>query len=285
MVVVNNLRIDNRSPVRIMGVINVSPESFYSRSVKTSRTEIEDTARKMESEGASLIDIGGMSTAPYLRTNISIQEEKERVSEAVSIVKKCCTLPISIDTPRVEVVREAFERGASLVNDVSGLKYDKNMAAFIAEHGIPVIVGAYSKDRVSGTVVSTVKALRESLDLAKEAGIQDTKIIVDPSIGFFREEVLNDFSTKITNMSWYTRDLQIIRNLARLQCLAKPIAIGVSRKSFIGQLFKLDLNDRLIPGLVAEIECVLNGANVLRTHHVKETALSLQGCKLFGIRK
>jgi dihydropteroate synthase len=285
LVLIKDLHIDNNSPVRIMGVINVSPESFYKHSVKISRIQIERTARKMESEGASIIDIGGMSTAPYLKTSISIQEEKKRIADAISIVTRCCSTPISIDTPRVEVVREAIERGASLVNDVTGLKYDKDMAAFIAERKIPVIVGAYSKERVSGSIISTMKALQQSLTLAKEAGIRDNKIIVDPSIGFFREEVLNDFSTRITNMSWYTRDLEIVRHLGRLKCFKKPIAIGVSRKSFLGQLFKLNLNDRLIPGLVSEIKCILNGANVVRTHHVKENALSVRACELFGVSK
>lgn len=283
LVVINALRIDNRSSTRIMGVLNVSPESFYKGSVKTSRYAIESTAKDMEANGASLIDIGGMSTAPYLRTYISISEEIKRVSEAVSLVKRCCTLPVSVDTPRAEVAREAIKRGASLVNDVTGLKFDKNMASIISDYGIPVIVGAYSKDLISGTLPSTLKAIRESLELAKKAGISDNKIIVDPSIGFFRKELTSNFSTRMTSLSWYARDQQIIRNLEKLQCLSKPISIGVSGKSFIGELFKLKLNDRLVPALVSELKCSLGGANILRTHHVRETSLALKACKMFGI--
>lgn len=283
MVVVNNLRIDNRSPARIMGVLNVSPESFYKGSVKTSRYDIENTAIGMEASGASLIDIGGMSTAPYLRTYISINEETKRVAEAVSLVKRCSTLPISVDTPRAQVAKEAIMRGASLVNDITGLKFDKNMANMISGYGIPVIVGAYSKDRISGTLSSTLKALRESLELAKNAGIAENKIIVDPSIGFFRREVTNNFSTRVTSLSWYARDQQIIRNLSKLLCLSKPISVGVSSKSFIGELFKLELSDRLVPDLISELKCSLSGAKILRTHHVKETSLALKASKLFGI--
>jgi dihydropteroate synthase len=283
LVVINNLRVDIRSPTRIMGVLNVSPESFYKGSVKTSRHDIENTASSMEVSGASLIDIGGMSTAPYLMTEISINEETKRVAEAVSLVKRCCNLPISVDTPRAEVAEEAIKRGASLVNDVTGLKFDKNMANMIAGYGIPVVVGAYSKDRISGTLSSTLKALRESLKLAKNAGIAENKIIVDPSIGFFRKEITNNFSTRVAALSWHARDQQIIRNLNKLQCLSKPISVGVSSKSFMGELFKLKLDDRLVPDLISELKCSLAGAKILRTHHVKETSLALKACKLFGI--
>jgi len=283
LVVINNIRIDSRSPTRIMGVLNVSPESFYEGSVKTSKNDIENTAISMEASGASLIDIGGMSTAPYLRTYISINEETKRVAEAVGLVKRCCTLPISVDTPRAEVAKEAIKRGASLVNDVTGLKFDKNMANMISRYRVPVIVGAYSKDHISGSLSSTLKALRESLKLAKNAGITENKIIVDPSIGFFRREVTNTFSTRVTGLSWYFRDQQLIRNLNKLQCLSKPISVGVSSKSFIGELFKLKLDDRLVPDLISELKCSLTGAKILRTHHVKETSLALKACKVFGI--
>jgi dihydropteroate synthase len=283
LVVINSLHIDSRSPTRIMGVLNVSPESFYKGSVKTSKSDIENTAIGMEASGANLIDIGGMSTAPYLQTHISILEETKRVVRAISIVKRCCNLPISVDTPRAEVAREAIKRGAALVNDVTGLKFDKDMASMIARYGIPVIVGAYSKDRISGTLSSTLKALRESLKLAKNAGIADNKIMVDPSIGFFREENTNCFSTTVTDLPWYVRDQQIIRNLNKLQCLSKPISVGVSNKSFIGEIFKLKLGDRLVPDLISELKCSLAGAKILRTHHVRETSLVLRAGKLFAI--
>lgn len=285
MVVINNLRIDNRSPTRIMGVLNVSPESFYKESVKTSRRDIENAVIGMEANGASLIDIGGMSTAPYLKTNISIKEEKKRVAEAVNIVRRCCNLPISVDTPRAEVAKEAIKRGASLINDVTGLKSDMNMAMVISSYRIPIILGAHSKCEISGTLSSTLRALRESIELAKNAGIAENKIMVDPSIGFFRKEVTSNFSTKVKNLPWYSRDQQIVRNLNKFQCLSKPISIGVSSKSFIGELFKLKLSDRLVPALISELKCSLEGAKILRTHHVRETTLALKAAKLFGIAR
>lgn len=268
-----------------MGVLNVSPESFYKESVKTSKRDIENAVIGMEANGASLIDIGGMSTAPYLKTNISIKEEKKRVAEAVNIVRRCCNLPISIDTPRAEVAKEAIKRGASLINDVTGLKSDMNMAMVISSYRIPIIVGAYSKCDISGTLSSTLRALRESIELAKDAGIAENKIMVDPSIGFFRKEVTSNFSTKVKNLPWYSRDQQIVRNLNKFQCLSKPISIGVSSKSFIGKLFKLKLSDRLVPALISELKCSMEGAKILRTHHVRETALALKAAKLFGIAR
>lgn len=283
MVVIKSLRIDNKSPTRIMGVLNVSSESFYKGSVKTSKSDIENTAIGMEANGANLIDIGGMSTAPYLETYITAKEETKRIVRAVSLVKRCCNLPISVDTSRAEVAREAIKIGAALVNDVTGLKFDKNMANMISSYGTPVIVGAYSKDRISGTLSSTLKALRESIELAASAGIAENKIIVDPSIGFFRREIANHFSTRVTGLPWYARDQQIIRNLYKLHCLSKPISVGVSSKSFIGELFNLKLGDRLVPDLISELKCSLAGAKILRTHHVKETSLALKAGKLFGI--
>jgi dihydropteroate synthase len=283
LVVINSIRIDRRSPTRLMGVLNVSSESFYKGSVKTSKSDIENTVIGMEASGANFVDIGGMSTAPYLETYISVKEEIKRVVRAVSLVKGCCNLPISVDTCRAAVAMEAIKRGAALVNDVTGLKFDKDMASMISSYGIPVIVGAYSKDRISGTLFSTLKALRESLNLAENAGIDENKIIVDPSIGFFRREITNKFSTRVTSLPWYARDQQIIRNLNKLQRLSKPISVGVSNKSFIGELFDLKLGDRLVPDLISELKCSLAGAKILRTHHVKETSLALKACKLFGI--
>lgn len=285
MVVINNLRIDNKSPTRIMGVLNVSPESFYKASVKTSEPDIENTSIDMEACGASFIDIGGMSTAPYLQTHLSIEEEKKRVTRAISIVRRHCTLPISVDTPRADVAKEAIASGASVVNDVTGLKFDQSMAKMISDSGVPVIIGAYSKDRISGTLSSTIKALHESLELAYYAGITEDKIIVDPSVGFFRKEATNTFCTRITGKSWFDRDQEIIKNLGKLQCLSKPISIGISNKSFLGELFKLKISNRLIPTLIAEVKCSVDGAKILRTHHVRETVLALRAAKLFGIDK
>jgi dihydropteroate synthase len=118
--------------------------------------------------------------------------------------------------------------------------------------------------------------LQESLDLAREKGISDNKIIIDPLIGFFRPTGNNPFFTKIVHHSWYERDLDIISGLKRLSKFSKPICISVSRKSFIGKLFNLTESERLIPSVIAQVICALNGASIIRTHDVKETKVSLE---------
>lgn len=278
MTFIGNVTIGDRIPVRIMGIINASPESFYKNSINTSIREISKTAREMQQYGADILDIGAMSTAPYLETNISVEEELKRMRYALEGVKKGCDLPISIDTPRSKVAKEAIKYGVNAINDISGLKYDENMRYTISKAKIPVIIGAFGDRRSSGRsgkVSSTIKTLNESLLIAKRARIDDNNIIIDPSIGFFRAEAKNSFFTKIKDMSWYTRDIEAISKLRKLKIFSKPICISVSRKSFIGALFQLKPKDRLIPSIVSEIISVINGANIIRTHDVKQTVQAL----------
>lgn len=278
MTFIGNVTIGDRIPVRIMGIINASPESFYKNSINTSIREITKTAREMQQYGADILDIGAMSTAPYLETNISVEEELKRMRYALEGVKKGCDLPISIDTPRSKVAKEAINYGVNAINDISGLKYDENMRYTVSKAKIPVIIGAFGDRRSSGRsgkVSSTIKTLNESLLIAKRARIDDNNIIIDPSIGFFRAEAKNSFFTKIKDMSWYTRDIEAISKLRKLKIFSKPICISVSRKSFIGTLFQLKPKDRLIPSIVSEIISVINGANMIRTHDVKQTVQAL----------
>lgn len=257
--------------VKVMGIINTSPESFYKGSVKTDKQEIAATAKQMQEDGAHIIDIGGMSTAPYVQTVlVPIEEEIRRVTDAIKTVRSVCDLPISADTPRAAVAKEAIAAGADAINDVTGLKYDSEMADIAAKAGVAMIIGAYSKASVMGRIVSTLDALKKSIRLAGAAGIKDT--IIDPSIGFFRQEGKNPFFTKMTDIPWYTRDIEILSNLHKLTMLKKPICISVSRKSFLGHLLNLNAaQDRLIPSIVCEMIAALNGANIIRTHNVRET--------------
>jgi dihydropteroate synthase len=133
-----------------------------------------------------------------------------------------------------------------------------------------MIIGAYSKAPATGRMVSTLKALKKSISLASEAGIKD--VMIDPSIGFFRQEGKNPFFTKMTDMPWYARDIEILSNLHKLVTLKKPICISVSRKSFIGYLLNLNAaEDRLIPSIACEMIAAIKGANIIRTHNVRET--------------
>ncbi len=143
MTSIGKLRIGEKVPARIMGVINVSPESFYKNSVKTKVNEIANVATEMQKTGADMIDVGAMSTAPYLETIISVEQETRRMTHAIEVIKSNCSLPISADTPRAEVAKEAIKLGADAINDISGLKYDKKMADIVARSGLPIIIGAY----------------------------------------------------------------------------------------------------------------------------------------------
>jgi dihydropteroate synthase len=265
--------VEDLSP-KVMGIINTSPESFYKYSIFTTIEEISNAAKYIEKSGAHIIDIGAMSTAPYLETTISIEKESKRMKQAIRAVKNSCSLPVSADTQRSEVAKEAIDCGADAINDITGLKYDKNMAYVVSKSKLPIIIGAYSegskKSHISGGIQGTINLLKESLMLAKEAKIPDDNIVIDPSIGFFRTEGKNPFFTHIEKVPWYVRDIDIISNLKKLRGLLKPICVSVSRKSFIGNIFNLKTEERFVPSVLLELICILNGANLIRTHDVKE---------------
>ena len=285
MTSIGNVSVGDAVPVKVMGIINRSPESFYKDSVKITTEEIAKTAREMQQSGADIIDIGAMSTAPYLETLIPVQEEIKRITHTIEAVKNSCNLPISIDTPRSSVAKEAIKFGVQAINDITGLKYDENMRYVISKSRLPVIIGAFSKNQSSctlGGVSATIKILKESLIIAKKAQIDDNNIIIDPSIGFFREEGKNPFFTRIKDLPWYIRDIEAISKLKELKKFTKPLCISVSRKSFIGSLFDLKAEDRLIPSIVSEVISVLNGANLIRTHNVKETIQALTMLELLS---
>ncbi len=276
MTKIGKVVVGGRSSAKVMGVINVSPESFYKGSVRTTDKEIAARAKRMQRDGAHIIDVGAMSTAPYLETIITIEEEARRLEKAIKVVKNACSLPISADTPRAPVAEVAISAGADAINDVTGLKYDKKMARVVAKGRVPVIIGAFSRSSSTGKISGTLKALNESVAIARRAGVGDTNMIVDPSIGFFRDKAKGPFFTTIADMPWYARDLEVLSNLRRLAELAKPICVSVSRKSFLGHLLNLpDPQDRLVPSVACESIAVMNGACLVRTHSVRETVQTL----------
>ena len=284
MTKIGDVSID-RDSVKIMGVMNLSPESFYKHSIKTNVNSISTYVKKLENDGADIIDIGAMSTAPYLDTVITPKIEISRLKKAIKIIRNNCQLPVSIDTPRARVAEEALQMGANAINDVCGLKYDPKMAEIVAKHNIPVILGAFEKKPskiLTAKSLSTKRILHDSITIAQKAGIKKTNIIIDPSIGFFRKEGNNPFFTKITKIPWYCRDIEIIFNLKELAKLSFPICISLSNKSFLGKLMNLEINERLIPSVIMEVIAVINGATVIRTHNVKETALALHTLQLIN---
>jgi dihydropteroate synthase len=266
-----NVGVGGSNPVRIMGILNTSPESFYKKSISTTRQRIVNAVHRMEDEGADFIDVGGMSTAPYLSTMVSEKTEANRIVNAVKIIQQTTNLPISVDTCRSAVAKEALELGVNIINDVTGLKYDPDMLKIIERYSPSLILCAYSKKIITGNqLLETKQLLKKSLEMAKSAKIPRTKIVLDPAIGFFRKKGKNSFFTKI-NSNWAKRDLLILENLRSIK-LNMPLLVSVSNKSFIGEILKKENpSDRLAGSLAAEVVCVLNGANIIRTHNVAET--------------
>ena len=257
------LKVGDAYPVRVVGVINVSPESFYKGSIVTTREEIAATALKMVKEGAEILDVGAMSTAPYLQTEISVDEEKKRLTSAIKVVKENVNVPVSADTTRSIPAEAAIKAGADIINDVSGLKNDARMAKLVAEYGVSLIIvardGAYGR---GPPIQRVITALRQSLHIAEKAGISLDKIVVDPGIGFFRQ----------AECPWYIWDCNVIANLQKLRTLGRPIHVGASRKSFIGKILDQENPEqRLLGSLSAAAIAVFNGAHLVRTHDVKAT--------------
>ena len=263
--------VGNSNPVRIMGILNTSPESFYKKSISISKERIRDAVRRMEDDGADFIDVGGMSTAPYIATMISEKTETNRIIKAVKIIQQISNLPISVDTSRATVAKEVLELGVDIINDVSGLKYDPIMPKTIEKYCPSLVLCAYSKKTITGNqILKTKYLLKESLKIAKSANIPKSKIVLDPAIGFFRKEGMGSLFTKI-NSDYVQRDLLILKNLSSIK-LDNPILVSVSNKSFIGKILKKkNPIDRIYGSIAAELVAIRNGADIIRTHNVDKT--------------
>ncbi|MFB5634507.1 MAG: dihydropteroate synthase [Candidatus Nitrosomaritimum aestuariumsis] len=271
MTKLGNVGIGGTNPVRIMGILNTSSESFYKKSIKTSKQSISNTIKEMELDGADFIDVGGMSTAPYLSTLISEKEEFSRISKAIKIIQNVSNLPISVDTCRAAVANSALELGVDIINDISGLKYDSKMIKVISNYNPSLILCAFDTKLVTGDPVSSTKTLlRQSLTISKKVNFPSNKIVLDPAIGFFRKSGEGKFFTKIRS-DWYKRDLKVLQNLKSIK-EKYPLLISVSNKSVIGKILqKENPSDRLFGSIAAEVVSVLNGADIIRTHNVSET--------------
>jgi len=244
----------------VMGILNVTPDSFSDGGRYFTLDLALEHALKMIEDGADIIDVGGESTRPG-SDPVSIEEELRRVTPVIKELAKRTKVPISIDTYKSEVARQALDNGALIVNDISGLRFDEKMAEVVAEYKASVVLM-----HIKGTpktmqqnpeykdVISEIYSyLSESVDLALSAGIK--QIIVDPGIGFGKRLIDN---------------LEIIRRLREFKSLGYPILIGVSRKSFIGNILNLPVDQRLEGTAGAVAISVWNGANIVRVHDVKE---------------
>ncbi|MDC0171036.1 dihydropteroate synthase [Candidatus Nitrosopelagicus sp.] len=275
MTKLGNLVVGKKNKITIMGILNISPESFYKKSIKSTKSEISKYLLDMEENGADIIDIGGMSTAPYLKTIVSEKTESERITKTIKIIQNLSNIPISVDTCRASVAKDALELGIDVINDISGLKYDPNMPKIIEKYSPSIILCSYSKRLVKGNLISaTKKLLNESVKIAENAQISKDKIVVDPSIGFFRRssDVKNNLPYTKIKSDWAKRDVEIIKKLKLLKTNF-PILISISNKSFIGKLLgKENPADRNTGTAIAEMLSIINGASIIRTHNPQITS-------------
>lgn len=253
-----------KDKILIMGILNLTPDSFYDGGKFRDVKEAVDYAIKMAEEGADIIDIGGESTRPGSEP-VSLKEELKRVLPVLKELKKKIKVPISIDTYKSEVARICLSEGCEIVNDISGLNFDKKMAEIIAFYNAYcVIMHIKGKPKTMQKRVYYKDVIKEIYDYLKERvsyaiskGIKREKIIIDPGIGFGK---------------LLEHNLEIIRRLEEFKSLNLPILVGHSRKSFIGKILNYNEPEkRLFGSIGCAVLLALKGANILRVHDVKET--------------
>lgn len=239
----------------VMGILNVTPDSFSDGGKYNEVDLATEQAIQMEKDGAHIIDIGGESTRPG-HNPVSLEEEMNRVLPIIKAVKRAVKIPISIDTYKAEVARQSIEAGASIINDVWGAKRDPEMAKVAAAYQVPIILMHNRKDKdYQNLIEDMVQDLEESVSIVKEAGVRDENIILDPGVGFAKTPQNN---------------LEVMKNLERLQTLTYPILLGTSRKSFIGQVLDLPADERMEGTGATVCMGITKGVNIVRVHDVKE---------------
>jgi len=253
------LDLDTRTYV--MGILNVTPDSFSEKGRFLDFQKAVEHGEFMAREGADLIDIGGESTRPYSR-RISAQEEMDRVLPVVEALSKRIHVPLSVDTYKAMVAEEAIKAGASIINDISAFRFDAGMADVAARAGCPVVLmhmqgtpeDMQDHPRYDDVVKDVIRFLRDAQGRAVSAGIRKDLVIVDPGIGFGKTFIDN---------------LTIIRRLSELQSMQCPILIGTSNKAFIGKILNKEAHERGVGTMATVAAAVMNGAHIVRVHDVR----------------
>lgn len=255
-----SLELDKRT--LIMGIINVTPDSFSDGGQFLDSEKAIEHAKCLANEGADIIDIGGESTRPG-SDSVTSGEEKRRVIPVIEGIVGEVKVPISIDTYKSEIAKTALDKGASMINDISAMRFDPKIADIALEYDAPIILmhmkGTPKNMQLNPSYTSVMgeikEFLRERVEFATSKGLARESIIIDPGIGF----------GKTTEHNY-----EIIKNLKELKDLELPILIGTSRKSFIGKTLGLDVNERLEGTLATITMSIINGADIVRVHDVKE---------------
>jgi len=258
----------------VMGVLNVTPDSFSGDGVGDDIEAALAQARRLAGEGADIIDVGGESTRPG-SAPVSVDDEIKRVVPVIERLASEISVPISIDSYKSEVARRALEAGAKMINDQWGLKQDPRLAELAAERGVPLVLMSNQRDKggydaklqrdsadYKDVMVEVTSSLKASIELATNLGVPRENIIIDPGIGFGK--------------TWQ-QELEIIQRLGELRELGRPILVGPSRKSLIGKVLELPVGDR-VEGTAAVVAiAIANGADMVRVHDVRQMA---QVCRM-----
>ncbi|GGB51299.1 dihydropteroate synthase [Virgibacillus dakarensis] len=238
----------------IMGILNVTPDSFSDGGSYTSVERAVKQAVLMEQQGADMIDIGGESTRPN-HEPVSLEDELNRVLPVIRAVKKEIRVPISIDTYKAETARQAVEAGADIINDIWGAKKDPEIAVVAAEYHVPIILMHNRSNMNYTSLIDDMKQdLQESMEIAINAGVPEENIILDPGIGFAKTAADN---------------LVVMNNLERFAELGYPVLLGTSRKRFIGGVLDLPAAERDIGTGATTCLGITKGVHIVRVHNVK----------------
>ena len=258
---IGNRQFDVERDCHIMGILNVTPDSFSDggkwNDLQRAQQHVEDMIR----EGAAIIDVGGESTRPG-HVQISTEEEIGRVVPVIEMIKKNFDIPVSIDSYKSPVVEAALQAGADMVNDIWGLKYDRRVADLIARHDVPCCL-MHNREKAEYTdfMDEMCSDLMESVEIARAAGVRDDQIILDPGVGFGKV---------------YEQNLIAIHQLERLKALGFPVLLATSRKSVIGLSLDLPADQRVEGTLVTTVLGVQKGAAFVRVHDVKENLRAIR---------
>ena len=253
---------EENSATLIMGILNVTPDSFSDGGMYYNATQAIEFALQMEEEGADIIDVGGESTRPGAKT-VELQKECDRILPVIEGIRTKSDILISIDTYKSEVARQSIATGAGMVNDISGMTFDPNMVDVIKDSGLPVVImhikGTPENMQKNPYYEDLMQELTEYFEerkkFARAKGILDQQIILDPGIGFGKR--LQD-------------NFQLLRELKKIVDIGFPVLIGPSKKSFIGLTLDLPIDQRLEGTAAAVTTGILKGARIVRVHDVKE---------------
>lgn len=253
---IGRFRFDLENDPVIMGILNITPDSFSDGGKFNTVDEALKHTEQMIADGAKIIDVGGESTRPGY-TQISDEEEIARVVPIIESIKNNFDVPVSLDTYKADVAKAGIEAGCDLINDIWGLKYDAGeMAKVIAESGLPVCIMHNKENNIyNDFVADVVTELKDSIEIAHRAGIKDSQIILDPGVGFGKD---------------YKQNLQIIKNVDKLSELGYPVLLGTSRKSVIGIALDVDQSERMAGTVATTVMGLERGCRIFRVHDVKE---------------